>query len=64
MTGPAHYLAAEKLLHDAPGCTCLRSDCEHEQAMLRRAQVHATLANAAATADLFAHQPEWAEATR
>jgi hypothetical protein len=50
MTGPEHYREAELLL--AEGCEygCPHSGCEHEQGHLARAQVHATLANAAATA--------------
>ena len=56
-TGPSHYAEAERLLatdhlgHPHPVLVAI-------------AQVHATLALAAATADPFDHQPEWAEVTR
>ena len=45
MTGPEHYRKAERLLHDSLG----GQDRELSEDMQRRAQVHATLALAAAT---------------
>ena len=74
MTGPEHYRVAEKLTENAGAVM----DYEHgmyasmdpgerlkrQASILAAAQVHATLAFAAATADPFAHQHEWAEATR
>ena len=63
MTGPECFTEAQRLLKADPQCDCPRSDCEHEQAMLRRAQVHATLALTAATADPFA-EGDWYEVIR
>ena len=50
MDGPSHYREAERLLASDPACPCERTDCEHGRALVTRAQVHATLALAAATA--------------
>ena len=61
MTGPEHYLAAEGILNDA---LKLAGDGAEMSELIAVAQVHATLAMAAATADPFDHQPEWAKVTR
>ena len=63
MTGPEHYSEAERLvemgeLDDYPG------EAERYLRDIARAQVHATLALAAATADPFDRQREWTEVTR
>ena len=59
MTGPSHYREAERLLASDPACTCERTDCPHGAVLIAEAQVHATLALAAATA---LHPPAaWAE---
>jgi hypothetical protein len=68
MTGPGHYKAAESWLQAAGEAAdeslspekqhCFRMEC------LAEAQVHATLALTAATADPFDHQHRWNEATR
>jgi hypothetical protein len=53
MTGPEHWCEADQiLLGDSDPCSygCPHSGCPHEMAMIARAQVHATLALAAATA--------------
>lgn len=53
MNGPAHWLEADLILvGDSDPCSygCPHTGCEHEMAMIARAQVHATLALAAATA--------------
>jgi hypothetical protein len=53
MTGPEHWCEADQiLLGDSDPCSygCPHSGCPHETAMIARAQVHATLALAAATA--------------
>ena len=50
MTGPEHYREAEQMLTDGPGCQCEHSCCVHHQTLIAEAQVHATLALAAATA--------------
>jgi hypothetical protein len=50
MTGPEHFREAELLLGSGCEYMCPHSGCEHEAAQLARAQVHATLALAAATA--------------
>lgn len=52
MTGPEHYREAEGELTIDGGCeyACPHSGCVHEIAHIARAQVHATLALAAATA--------------
>lgn len=46
MTGPEHYEAAQRLLDEAPK----QDDPELERSYLAYAQVHATLAHTAATA--------------
>ncbi|RKT49293.1 hypothetical protein [Saccharothrix australiensis] len=46
MTGPEHYQRAERFARDAAQAT----DAAEESVLLRHAQVHATLAAAAATA--------------
>ena len=58
MTGPEHYQEAERQIALVDGGA---ADWEP---LAASAQVHATLALAAATADPFDHQPEWAVATR
>ena len=52
MTGPEHYREAEAELMPDGGCeySCPHAGCAHEMAHIARAQVHATLALAAATA--------------
>jgi hypothetical protein len=50
MTGPEHYREAELLLETDCEHGCPHSGCEHVRGHLARAQVHATLALAAATA--------------
>jgi hypothetical protein len=52
MTGPEHFREAEAELMPDGGCeyACPHTGCVHEIAHLARAQVHATLALAAATA--------------
>jgi hypothetical protein len=50
MTGPEHYQEAERLLEAEPQCSCPMYGCVHHQVSLLSAQVHATLAAAAATA--------------
>jgi hypothetical protein len=49
MTGPEHWTEADQILTDDP-CEygCPHSGCQHEMRQLVRAQVHATLALAAA----------------
>jgi hypothetical protein len=51
MNGPDHYREAGLILTSDP-CSygCPHSGCEHEMAMLARAQVHAALATAALAA--------------
>ena len=51
MTGPEHWSEAELLLSQDP-CEygCPHSGCPHERRLIARAQVHAILALAAATA--------------
>jgi hypothetical protein len=51
MTGPEHWSEAAQILTDDP-CEygCPHAGCQHELRMIARAQVHATLALAAATA--------------
>jgi hypothetical protein len=61
-SGPDHYAEASRLLTADPHCKCERSDCKHERAMLRRAQVHAVLALAAANVDRD-HGELWARVT-
>ena len=59
MTGPEHFSEAQQLL--AQGCDygCPHAGCAHEMAYLARAQVHATLALAAATALPGEHPGDW-----
>ena len=64
MSGPECYREAGRLLTADPQCACERSDCEHEAAMLARAQVFATLALAAATGAPFGNEGKWDEVTR
>ena len=47
MTGPEHYLAAEQILREVQGGTTYRPE-----RLLAEAQVHATLAQAAAIIEL------------
>lgn len=51
MTGPQHWEEANLIVTGEP-CSygCPHTGCEHEMAYLARAQVHATLALAAAVA--------------
>lgn len=74
MTGPDHYRAAQNLAEEASAVM----DYEHglyssmgteerikrRMAFLAEAQVHATLALAAATADPFACDDAWTQVTR
>lgn len=68
MTGPEHWSEADLMLSDDP-CDygCPHSGCQHEMRKLARAQLHATLALAAATAAGSRMCPEdrraWDEAT-
>jgi hypothetical protein len=52
VTGPEHWREADLIVTQDP-CSygCPHAGCEHEMASLARAQVHATLALAAAVAD-------------
>lgn len=52
MTGPEHYDEAQRLLVESDSCeyACPHSGCRHEMRLIARAQAHATLALAAATA--------------
>jgi len=52
VTGPEHYEEAQRELMPDGGCEygCPHAGCAHEMAHIARAQVHATLALAAATA--------------
>ena len=54
MTGPEHYQLAEDLLR-SPGL---------DARGIAEAQVHATLAAAAATADPFSSETAWQQVTR
>ena len=60
MTGPEHYREAEHLLRAAAACVADGNDVEadHYEA---RAQVHATLALAAATVTIAAETPDLAD---
>ena len=51
MTGPEHWAEADLILSGDP-CEygCPHGGCQHEMRMIARAQVHVTLALAAATA--------------
>jgi hypothetical protein len=54
VTGPEHWREADLILvGNADPCSygCPHTGCPHEMAMLARAQVHATLALAAAVVD-------------
>lgn len=62
MTGPELFRESQSLAHDDPGCACEVTCCIHEQVQLQRAQVLATLALAAATADLFTERDARASA--
>lgn len=65
MTGPEHYLAAERRLAEAEDLPTGHADLA---TMLAEAQVHATLAQAAATVELVASRGpgdigrEWTDA--
>ena len=53
MTGPEHWAEADLILagdNDPCSYGCPHAGCAHEMAMIARAQAHATLALAAATA--------------
>ena len=51
MTGPEHFREADLVLtNERCEYGCPHSGCEHEMSLIARAQVHATLALAAATA--------------
>ena len=50
MTGPGHYEEAEHLLGEPCEFGCPDPACPHEMRLIARAQVHATLALAAAQA--------------
>jgi len=52
VTGPEHFREAQMELAPDGGCEygCPHAACAHEMARIARAQVHATLALAAATA--------------
>ena len=67
-TGPDHYRAAEQLLQGANARLVNDTDwlnTPERRAELRAdAQIHATLALAAAIADPFDQQREWTEVTR
>jgi hypothetical protein len=71
MTGPEHLREADLILTETDRCEhgCPHSGCVHEMALIARAQVHATLALAAATAGLLAstsvaEHRAWAEVIR
>lgn len=52
MTGPEHWKEADQIVtSDRCDYGCPHTGCYHEMAYLARAQVHATLALAAATYD-------------
>lgn len=55
MNGQEHWTEADLILAGVP-CEygCPHSGCPHEMRQLARAQVHATLAHTAVTADLLA----------
>jgi hypothetical protein len=60
MTGPEHWREADLILTSDP-CEygCPHGGCQHEMRMIARAQVHATLALAAATALPGEHPGDW-----
>lgn len=62
MTGPEHYRAAEQHLKEAFACTEEQNELSNWNQ--RQAQVHATLALAAATANPFDQQHGWDQVTR
>jgi hypothetical protein len=67
MTGPEHYAAAEKNLAIAASIETDGDDDSMSAWHQRQAQVHATLANAAATAEAFVpsiHFEPWAAVIR
>ena len=67
MTGPEHWREADLILTgDADPCSygCPHTGCPHEMAMIARAQVHATMALAAATALGAGDWEEWDKAIR
>ena len=59
MTGPENYHEAQLLLEEGCDYGCPHAGCVHEMARLARAQVHATLALAAATALPGEHPDDW-----
>lgn len=61
MTGPQHYREAEKLLH-LHECICEQGDDPGD--VMAAAQVHATLALAAATATPLKDAAAWFEAAK
>ena len=68
MTGPEHWSEADQILSGDP-CEygCPHSGCPHEMRLIARAQVHATLALAAATAEASVpsvHFQPWTEVIR
>jgi hypothetical protein len=65
MTGPEHWAEADLILSGDP-CEygCPHAGCPHEMRMIARAQVHATLALAAATALQAGDWEEWVKAIR
>ncbi len=74
MTGPEHYREAEQLAGEAAAVMdadwgiyagmSVQERIERHTAGLLAAQVHATLALAAATADPFSEEPRWREVAR
>lgn len=56
MDGPDHYKEAQRLLDIHPTATSVPAD------LIARAQVHATLAQIAATMETFGPGSRWAEA--
>ena len=67
MTGPEHYREAALILENSCDYGCPHAGCAHEMAYLARAQVHATLALAAAAVTgatmNHADRHEWQKAT-
>jgi hypothetical protein len=59
MTGPEHWSEAQLLLENGCDYGCPHAGCDHERSYLARAQVHATLALAAATALPGEHPGDW-----
>jgi hypothetical protein len=58
-SGPAHYQEAERLAALPDACQNPDPSCPHCTRDLLAAQVHATLAAAAAYADPFDHADAW-----